>query len=293
MRISSILRCSTLAAIVLFLASQCQQSNPDVANVKTAAATFTQALTDHDANTIASLLTSDVTEYDLTKQEAISGSDNVLKYLTTLLPQDNSQLHISIEQISIKGPDLIRARGLAEHHNEQTAFSVDFKKEEGTWRISQISHLLLQPAPSHYEQLQELNWLVGSWVNQDADTSFHSHYQWDTSKNFLEQEFTLIVLGHKQLSGKQLIGWDPTTSSIRSWIFDTDGGFGESRWTKDESQWYVSTAFTLADGRKASATHIFTPVDNNTYTFTSVSRDVDGALLPNIGPFTIIRESAQ
>ena len=53
--------------------------------------------------------------------------------------------------------------------------------------------------------------------------------------------------------------------------------------------WYASLTFTMPQGQIASATHIYRKIDDNTYTFASVSRDVDGQLLPNIGPFKIIR----
>ena len=35
-----------------------------------------------------------------------------------------------------------------------------------------------------------------------------------------------------QLSGTEVIGWDPTSRSIRSWVFDSDGSFGQAVWTR-------------------------------------------------------------
>ena len=148
----------------------------------------------------------------------------------------------------------------------------------------------IQPAQSHFESLQALDWLVGNWVNKDENATSSSSFKWDKNKNFLIQHFVVHATGQKELDGHQIIGWDPSENKIRSWIFDSDGGFGESTWSQDGANWYASTVFTLSDGRKASTTHVYTKINDNTYTFASNDRDIDGQILPNIGPFTFIRK---
>jgi hypothetical protein len=144
---------------------------------------------------------------------------------------------------------------------------------------------------SHFDQLKELDWLVGSWIDKDENLELQITYEWDKNKNFLIQHFSLKISGEKELDGLQMIGWDPTAKKIRSWVFDSDGGFGESVWLKQDNSWSSRMNFTLADGRKASSIHIYTKIGKDAYTFASESRDVDGKLLPNIGPFKIVRKS--
>lgn len=285
---------AAVAILTLFLGTQCQKSDSDIAEVKNVAASFKEALASHDASKLTPLLTSDVTDYDLSEHTSIFGRDNVANFLACQIEAKNKpDITIQIEHLKHKGPDLIHAIGLFETstQTEQIAFSVDFKKEENSWKIAQITHLLLQPAPSQYEHLKGLNWLTGSWTNQDEGTSFTTTYGWGANKNFLKQQFNLQILGHKQLSGEQIIGWDPTIQAITSWIFDSDGGFGQGSWFQDGDNWYVTTKFTLSDGRKSSATYVYSPVDADTYTFSSIQRDVDGDILPNIGPFIAVKTS--
>ena len=78
------------------------------------------------------------------------------------------------------------------------------------------------------------------------------------------------------LEGTQVIGWDPAADTIRSWMFDSDGGFGEGTWSKKDNSWIVKFNQVLPDGRKASATNIYTIVDGNTFTWKSIGRKVDG-----------------
>lgn len=156
---------------------------------------------------------------------------------------------------------------------------------EGTSATGIQNHL--EDAP---EELKELGWLVGSWVDQDEDIDVTSTYRWDKSGHFLIEHFVMEVPDKDNLEGYQVIGWDPAENRLRSWLFDTDGGFGQSVWLQQDNSWISSTVFTLSDGRKASATHVYTKIDDNTYTFESENRDIDGEVLPDIGPFTVVKK---
>jgi len=143
---------------------------------------------------------------------------------------------------------------------------------------------------SHYEHLKELSWLVGTWVDENEQSTISSSFKWWKNKNFLIQHFTIHMQGRQEFEGHQIIGWDPVLKRIRSWVFDSAGGFGKSFWLTQDSSWYATMAFTTADGKKASATHVYTKINANSYTFSSEGRDMDGQWLPNIGPFTVIRK---
>ncbi len=283
-------------AILLLFCTQCQKTDSDVQQVKEATAAFKQTLISGDSEALANLLSKDAIDYNLTSQDSLSGNNTIARALCSALQTDPTpELSVDVETISQKSATSIRLKGLltldfTTAPQQQIAFCLDFQKNQNKWLISQINHLLLEPAPSNYEKLKKLSWLEGIWENQDEDTTFTSRYSWDMNRNFLKQQFSIKILGHKQLHGTQLIGWDPVNNTIFSWIYDTDGGFGKSTWSHDNDSWYVTTAFTLSDGRKCSATQIYTYLDDNTYTFSSVSRDVEGTLLPNVGPFTIIKD---
>lgn len=91
----------------------------------------------------------------------------------------------------------------------------------------------------------------------------------------------------------QIIGWDPAAKKIRSWVFDSDGGYGDGVWTKKGKAWHVQTRDTLPTGQKASAVNILTPVDKNSFTWQSMDRQAGGFLLPNVGEVTVVRKVAQ
>ena len=42
--------------------------------------------------------------------------------------------------------------------------------------------------------------------------------------------------------------WDPALKKLRSWTFDSEGGFFNGLWTKDGNQWLLTSAGVKADG---------------------------------------------
>ena len=69
-----------------------------------------------------------------------------------------------------------------------------------------------------------------------------------------------------------------------------DGGTGEGIWSKDGNRWMVKASGTQAGGQRTSAVHIITYGDENSFTWQSVGREIDGELLPNIDEFQIVKK---
>ena len=62
-------------------------------------------------------------------------------------------------------------------------------------------------------------------------------------------------------SGTQMFGKDNADGGIRSWVFQSDGGFGDGLWTRDGKKWTVDFAGVTAEGKKLSATVVYmTPI---------------------------------
>ena len=141
-----------------------------------------------------------------------------------------------------------------------------------------------------YAHLQTLAWLVGSWEEQNAPVQFKMKCEWTKNKNFLTRTFVVKTKRQIELEGTQVIGWDPIRKQIRSWVFDSAGGFGEGTWEQHDNHWTIRAWFVLQDGARASSINILTPVSDKSCTWQSVGRQVDGQIMPNIGPVTLVRQ---
>jgi hypothetical protein len=164
-----------------------------------------------------------------------------------------------------------------------------FEKNGEGWQLVALSDAAERAAPSHYEHLKDLEWLVGDWVDEDSNTKIETKGSWDPYKNFILQDFTVTVLNQVELKGKQIIGWDPIAKQIQSWVFDSDGGRGTGKWSKQKDNWVVESLFISPDGKKGSSTNVYSKITPQSYTWESQGREIQGELLPNLAPVTVHR----
>ncbi len=143
--------------------------------------------------------------------------------------------------------------------------------------------------------LKDLAWLVGEWANEASSphgASVRSTCDWTANHAFLIRKFKMETAGGIVRSGTEIIGWDPRTRRIRSWVFDAHGGFGENTWVRDGDRWLISYRGTRPDGSEVSATTVLTMVDANTLTLQSKDITVDAQRQPDVPPITIKRQPA-
>ncbi len=181
----------------------------------------------------------------------------------------------------------------ANHPPEETTYSAVHVKRDGKWYLDRVSEEEVEaPLPSHYDELKQLEWLVGSWVDGDGQASIQTKVEWTKNRNFLRRSFAVVLGDQIDMSGMQIIGWDAASKQIRSWVFDSEGGFSEATWTRKGDQWFIQNNGTLADGRKATSLNVLTYVNDNSFKWESVNREVDGELLPNVDEVTVVRAPA-
>jgi hypothetical protein len=141
-------------------------------------------------------------------------------------------------------------------------------------------------------RLADLGWMVGEWVDRGDEATVVTRCRWINDHQFLSRNFKVNVGGETTLQGTQTIGWDPIRQQIRSWTFDSEGGFGEGWWIPDGDRWLVKASFVLATGERASALNVFTKVDQNSFRWQSIDREVGGELQPSLAEVTVVRSLA-
>jgi uncharacterized protein (TIGR02246 family) len=167
--------------------------------------------------------------------------------------------------------------------------AVHVKKAE-QWKLDNVHEIEILETTAPSPSLQDLAWLVGEWVDPRSPEHAVSAIRWTKNKTFLNHTFKLEAPGEESLEGTVVIGWDPAAQTIRSWMFDSDGGFGEGVWTQKDNTWVITFKQVLADGRRASATNIYTYIDGNTCTWKSIGRKVEDEFLPNIEEVRLVRK---
>ena len=121
-------------------------------------------------------------------------------------------------------------------------------KEEGRWLYATVREEHAAGL-AHHERLKELEWLLGEWLDESSESIIHTTCRWSDDRNFLLRDFVIHVQGKPVLSVTRRIGWDPLSKQIKSWVFDSDGGYGQAIWTRNGNQWTIKSTGVLPDGR--------------------------------------------
>ena len=138
--------------------------------------------------------------------------------------------------------------------------------------------------------LKELEWLIGTWRAVTNDREVTITYNWDEHKAFLRGKYT-VKEGTKVIeSGTELIGKDNARGVIRSWVFQSDGGFGGGVWTREGKKWSVDVHGVRADGRELTATTIYVRVAPNTVTWQAVNQALDGVPVAETPPIKVTKQ---
>ena len=131
--------------------------------------------------------------------------------------------------------------------------------------------------------------MVGEWVEERPDASVRLSCRWAEGGNFLLREVTVKREGKPVMSISQRIGWDPLARQVRSWEFDSAGGFGEGRWSRDGDRWTIKHTGVQAEGTASSATNIMTKERPDVVRWVSTDRVVGDETLPDTEADVLVR----
>jgi uncharacterized protein (TIGR02246 family) len=162
-------------------------------------------------------------------------------------------------------------------------YSVLHVREGEKWLMAIVREWAAETA-----SLRDLEWLIGTWVAKSNDAEVTTTYEWMWDKSFLRVQFT-IHQKDRTLRGFQMIGKDEASGQLRSWTFESEGGFGEATWSRDGKKWVLDAAGRLSDGNTLAATNILIPVDQDSFTWQTVKRSIGGEEVDDLPPVKVKR----
>jgi len=173
----------------------------------------------------------------------------------------------------------------------ETRYTAVHAKTDGKWQAVSVRDHAPNAHRPHRAHLAQLDWLIGDWVDEGGDAVVAFSCKAVDGENFLLRKFSIQIAGQEAMTGEQRIGWDPLTSKLRTWIFDSEGGYGEGLWHRNGDNWVLKLTGVSADGEPASSTSIYTLVNAHTVTWQSVDHEIAGVQLPDSDVFTIVRSA--
>ncbi len=268
----------------------------DEAAIRKSAASYVEVYNRRDAKAVAGHWSPEAVYTIRATGEQIVGREAIEREMTAMFKdKDAAKLAASVDSVQFISPNVAVERGKATmtragQPTEESLYTAVHVKRDGTWLLDRITEDEVPVVLSNYEKLKELEWMIGDWADDDEEDSVRTSCQWTKNKNFIVRSFTVSVRDRIEMAGMQVIGWDAGAKRIRSWVFDSDGGFGEGVWQRKGNRWSIKSTGVLPDGRKSSGVNIMTVVGKDRFTWQSVNREVDGEPLPNVDEVAVIRQ---
>jgi uncharacterized protein (TIGR02246 family) len=271
-----------------------QGTSRDEQQLRESVEAFVKLYNDHKAEELAALFAPDarMTYRDGTE---VNGRDEIREsFEEAFLDSPKVAVSVVVDSIRFLTPDVAVEEGVTKTFPDgdtltsQGRYTVLHLKKNGRW-LMQAVRVEEEETLSAYGQLQSLEWLVGEWIDEGRSEVVEANFRWDENKSFLLEDFQVVSEGSVVLKGTQRIGWDPQAKQIRSWIFDSAGGFGEAVWTPVEDDWVCKAKAVRSDGSSASATRTLTRAAQDRVIWSATDRLDDGERLPDLA-VTMVRK---
>lgn len=252
-----------------------------------AAARFVAAFNAKDAATIAGLFLPSG-EIIGRNGDEIRGREDIEAFYKDLFSGDTvPQIALEASSVRLVTPGVAIEDGvvhltIAENEPVKSiSYSVtQVKQPDGSWLIASSRDHLEVTAPS--EHLKPLVWLAGEWTYEGDDgLRMELAIDLDNSGNFLIGEAVAINPEGDLQTTSLRIGWNPATSSVFWWTFDSDGGNASGQWTRSGDGWLIRTSGITADGETNAATQKITMDGGDTIVWAATDRVRAGETQPD------------
>jgi uncharacterized protein (TIGR02246 family) len=271
--------------------------SPDEAAIDQVSQTLVAAYNQRDAKAFAAAFTTDG-EYIDEAGAVFHGRPAIEEEFTRFLEANpTTSIQVKLESTRAVAPGVMAADGSTHFIRAKDQppvaghCSLMCTKDGTRWLVASLRETQATGEhASHHAQLQQLEWLVGEWIDEGSQSRVHFSCRWDDGGNFLLRDFEVHMAGRKAITGTQRIGYDPLNGHFKSWVFDSAGGYAEGYWERDGDSWVVNSSGVTSEGRLASGSSIFTRVDQNRISFHSVDRIVGGQRLPDVMEVLIVRK---
>jgi uncharacterized protein (TIGR02246 family) len=264
--------------------------------IQAVAEAFGRAFDAGDAKKVAELYADDaefIDEYG----NLIQGRPLIEDFYSSIFQErQGASIEIAMTSLRFLGPDVAKEEGQTRlkpkegHPVTNRRYTVLFVKQQGRWLYSSVreEHDI---ALSHHERLKNLEWMIGEWLDQSPDSTVHVNCRWSEDRNFLLRDYTIHAQGQPVMTVSQRIGWDPLTRQIKSWFFDSEGGYGDALWMHNGAQWIIKSTAVTPDGQTATATNILARVGVNKSTWKSTERTLGGQSVPESFEYVMVRRA--
>jgi uncharacterized protein (TIGR02246 family) len=275
-----------------------QADKPDdaIETLGLAAERFVAAFNKRDASAIAALFmpSGEIRGRDGT---IISGREEIETFYKGIFAAD-SVPGIALEASSVHfiSPDIAIEDGVVHftYAEDEPVRSISYtatqlRQADGSW-LTAISRDKLEVTPPS-EQIKPLRWLIGEWTLEGEEgVRVDMVIQPDQRENYLLGEALITNPDGDAQSSSLRIGWNPATSSMYWWTFDSEGGHTAGQWARRDDQWLIHNTGVTAENEATSSSQTLIREGADAMVWVATNRTVAGETLPDIS-FRFVRRA--
>jgi uncharacterized protein (TIGR02246 family) len=281
-------------SLILQAAPALQAASPeDEKAIRQSAARYAEAYSRGDVDALVAQYAPDA-DYD-DGSEAIKGRDAIRKNLEQdLAKQPGVKMTIEVKSVRFARSRAVETGVATLTPKEGDPIVVPYraihaKQPDGKWLITSVGPDVSAEGAGSMGPLEQLEWMIGTWEDVDDNVTIKSVCSWTPGRRFILRSFTVNDDEGTDMTVSEVIGWDAGDRVVRSWVFDTEGGTAQNTWSRRGDDWIILAKGTLPDGAKASAVNMIHPIDQNSFTWSSTNREVDGEKLPDVEDIKMVR----
>lgn len=273
-------------ALILVVASSVRADDAEeTKSIDTALAAYVEAYNAKDIDALGAVWGADSDFVDH-RGRRYAGRDEIMAlFRKALVDSPGYTIKLDVKSRKFLRPDLAVDDGVLELTEpsgevESGRYVTIWAKQDGRWFMQSVRDMPSDPETKAEGQnpMADLQFLVGDWVNESEDVRLKC--DWKSPGKFLLQEYEFGAADPK-FTVTVLIGWDPAARKVRSWFFDSSGGFGDGAWQAADNMWQVADLGVLPDGRASTSITQWQQIDNDTLVWRATRREVEGEAVPD------------
>ncbi|MCC7527787.1 MAG: SgcJ/EcaC family oxidoreductase [Candidatus Melainabacteria bacterium] len=267
----------------------------DEQTIRAQAADYAKAFATSDTQALTAMWADDAIFTDQLGRVS-SGREAIVMQMTSFFKANGNQaLEIRIDSLEFPADNLaiehgVSHIGLSTNPMSYSTYTAVHVKRDGKWQMVSVSESpKFGSATANHPVIADLAWLIGNWKVDGPRGALQIKADWVAGKNMIRCDFDATTKDGERSTQTQFIFLDPLSKRIRSWQYDFDGGYGESRWFNSGNAWAAEGCSVQADGSTGSARYMIKKLDDNTFSWQSTSRRVLGKRLPDSAVLTAKR----
>lgn len=293
-------RLSRIAATVMVLllgrAGMANPTTDTTTDVESRVASYVAAFNRRDIAAVAEHW-SERGEYVLSGGAPIIGREAIASALEKMLTtEDKFQLTVSGQKFRAVSGDVVIEEGIATlvseaHGTESASYLAVHTKRDGNWYRDTVREVAISQSSSMPDP-QSLKSLLGEWNYESDSLKMTVTSDWKYENRFIKRAFWLQDSNGQTVMATEFIGWDPAAKLLRSWSFDSQGGFERAVWHRDGDRWLIKADAVLPNGISATEQRSLSIDPDGNLRSQCLEHQVGGRLMPGSDPITLVRQTS-